>query len=231
MKAAIMQPYFFPYLGYWQLMNAVDKYVIYDDGLFRPRGWINRNRIILDNKPYYITIPVHRSPNVRIRDMVISSDDSFKRKMVKTLMCAYGKAPYFEECFDAISKAILNKAKVLTDYNYICIEAIRNYLNITTPLILSSNIEKDLEAEAKKKIIAICNSLGADEYINAIGGMELYNKRDFCDFGIKLSFLKSDSILYKQFNDRFLPDMSIIDVIMFNNKERVKDMLYEYSLI
>ena len=103
MKIAIMQPYFFPYLGYWQLMNIVDKFVIYDDVNYIKRGWINRNRILVEGKPFYIHVPVMKaSQNKIINEMEVFVDSSLRKKELKTIELAYKKAPFFDSVYPLI---------------------------------------------------------------------------------------------------------------------------------
>ncbi|MCR5421877.1 MAG: WbqC family protein [Lachnospiraceae bacterium] len=232
MKIGIMQPYFFPYLGYWQLMNMVDVYVVYVDGLFRPHGWINRNRILIGDTPHYITIPVHGSEKTRIRDITIPDNGIyFKKKIVRSIEENYGKADYFDECNQLIKDAILLDENRLSDYLMKGIENIREYLEITTPLIISSSIPMDQNASAQEKIFQICSYLGGNHYINAIGGLDLYNKDQFSKKGLKLSFLKMNDFEYKQHSCEFYSGLSIIDVIMNNSRKSVKEMLEEFTLI
>ena len=231
MKIAIMQPYFFPYIGYWQLINAVDKYVIYDDGLFRPRGWINRNRILINNQSYYITIPLHQTISQEIRNMPIINNYDFRRKMKRDIFYAYKKAPCFERAMGVIEPIIDYDTDNCSDYIVNSIYKICDYLKITTSIEVSSRIDKERNKGAIGVILSVCKYFGADCYVNAIGGMGLYNKESFHDVGIELKFLSTEEIQYRQFGKEFHPNLSIIDVMMFNTKEEIIGMLSKYELI
>jgi len=232
MKIGIMQPYFFPYIGYFQLINAVDKYVIYDDVNYIKNGWINRNNILLNNQKHLITLPLDAaSPFKLINEIDIIQNDKVKEKLLKTIQQAYRKAPYYEEVFPIIKNCIMGEYPLIAEALYHSFLSISQYLGIKTEFILSSKIEKDNELKAQEKVIHICKLLNGTEYFNAIGGQELYSKLDFQNENIKLNFLKTKAIQYNQFNNEFMPNLSIIDVMMFNSPEKVKEMLGAYELL
>lgn len=232
MKIAIMQPYFFPYLGYWQLTNAVDRFVIYDDVNYIKGGWINRNNILMSGKANYINIKMHKaSPNKLINEISILEDKVYIEKLLKTIENSYKKAPYFEEVFSKIEE-IMNKDEInLSRFLAYSIKQVGDFLEINAQVLLSSEIEKDNNLRGQAKIIEICKKLNATEYINAIGGIELYSREDFQREGIELKFLKTNPFTYKQYDNEFAPNLSIIDVMMFNSKSDIKEMLKNYILI
>ena len=232
MKVGIMQPYFLPYIGYWQLINAVDKYVIYDDVNFIKGGWINRNRILMNNEPKLFNIQMQgASPNKLINQIEILPNNVWKEKLLKTIENCYRKSPYYNEVYPIIEDIIKFDEKNLSKYIENSIMKICEYLDIKTKLITSSTINKNNELKGQDKVIEICKILGASEYYNAIGGQSLYSYGDFENSGIKLSFLQTDKVEYNQFNDDFIANLSIIDVMMFNSVEKIKIMLNEYELI
>lgn len=232
MKLAIMQPYFFPYIGYWQLMNAVDKYVIYDDVNFIKRGWINRNRILINGEIRLINLCLHKSSqNKFINDIRLLTNPVYNEKLLKTIEYSYKKAPYYKVAFPVIESIIMQNEEDLAKYLELSIRQICDYLSINTELIVSSSIDKNNDLKGQDKILEICNLLGADEYYNAIGGKELYSYEDFVSQGIKLRFLKTGEIKYKQFNNEFVSNLSIIDVMMFNSVEDINKMLNAYELL
>ena len=232
MKLGIMQPYFMPYLGYWQLMSAVDVFVIYDDGHYRPRGWINRNRVLINGKPSYITVPLsNASPNVLIKDVSVSQETQFKDKIIKTLECSYSRADHFRDTMDLIEPTVRSDESNLVTYLMKGINEIKSYLGIDTKIVFSSEIPKRNDMGVVEKIIDICNYFGADKYYNAIGGRELYFQEDFENENIELSFLKMGDIVYSQPCKEFVPQLSIIDILMFNERHDVIKMLEEYELI
>ncbi|OPX50370.1 WbqC family protein [Clostridium thermobutyricum] len=232
MKVGIMQPYFLPYIGYWQLLNAVDKYVIYDDVNFIKKGWINRNRILMNGQATLFNIQMKgASQNKKINEIEISKENVWRNKLLKSIELSYKKAPFYEVIFPIIKTIINFETKNLAKYIENSIRVICEYLDINTKLIISSDLKKDNILKGEDKIINICKILGANEYYNAIGGRELYNYDTFKKNDIKLKFLKTENFMYKQFGDSYIEGLSILDVIMFNSKEEVKAMLNKYSLI
>lgn len=232
MKLGIMQPYFFPYIGYWQLMNAVDKYVIYDDVNFIKGGWINRNRILLNGKPQYFNVQMKgSSPFKLINEIEINNSEISINKNLKTIYMAYHKAPYFSKVNLLVEKILKNQTQNLAEYVINSIKCIAEYLNIKSEIIISSELSKNNELKNQDKVIDICKKLKATDYYNAIGGMELYSFDEFRKNGINLSFLKTNDINYKQFNNEFVSNLSILDVMMFNSQEEIKTMLDNFTLI
>ena len=231
MKVGIMQPYFFPYIGYWQLINAVDKFVIYDDVNFIKGGWINRNKILVNGQARYINLQMHKaSPNKLINEIEVLGNKVYNKKLLKTIESSYRKAPYYSEVYPIIESIIKQDENNLAKYLINSIREVCKYLGISTQILVSSEIEKNNNLRGQDKIIEICKILGANQYINAIGGIELYSRKDFESNGILLNFLRTKSIRYKQFNDNFLPNLSIIDVIMFNSVQETKRLMEEYEL-
>lgn len=232
MKLGIMQPYFFPYIGYWQLINATDKYVIYDDVNFIKGGWINRNRILMNGQGKMINLQMHgASSNKLINEIEVSGDAKHNKKLLKTIESCYKKAPYFSKALPVIENIIAQEEKNMARFLEYSIRQICKYLLIDTDLYVSSSINKNNDLKSQDKIIEICNILGADEYFNAIGGQELYSYEDFAYHGIKLKFLKTGKVEYQQFNKQFVPNLSIIDVMMFNSPVDIKEMLEHYELL
>lgn len=232
MKVGIMQPYFVPYIGYWQLMNIVDKYVIYDDVNYINRGWINRNRILADGKIHYFNVPILKaSQNKKINEILVNRDRKLRRKNLKMIKTSYLKAPYFKEVFPLVEQIINSDKEILSEYIYDSFLLICSYLGIKTEFIMSSHIEKDNSLKGQEKILSICKLLGATEYYNSIGGTHLYSQQEFQKNHIQLYFLKNNQLHYQQFGNNFYENLSIVDVLMFNSKNQVKDMLKQYTII
>jgi WbqC-like protein family. len=231
MKLGIMQPYFFPYIGYWQRINAVNKHVIYDDVNFIKGGWINRNRIMIGNEIHFFNLPMlNASPNKLINEVGVRTDKVAQRKMLQTLEQAYKRAPYYGDIapmlFDIITCSETNLAKYLTSQ----LRIICGYLQIKTELLVSSEIQKNNSLRAQDKVLEICRIIGASEYYNALSGSELYDKAVFAEHNIKLKFIEANTILYKRFRDEFEPNLSIIDVMMFNSVPEIREMLNDYII-
>jgi len=228
-----MQPYFFPYIGYFQLIAAVDVFVVYDDVQFIKNGWINRNRILLNNAASWITLPVergHLQDNINQRHFV-----SYKQACVKImnrLDAAYRKAPYFCEV-----KCLIESLLALEEDNVAGtlrrqVEQLSRHLGISTKFVGSAEIEKqDVGLNGQDRVIEICRAMKASEYYNSIGGLSLYDPSVFAQSGITLRFLQPQHRIYKQYDNPFVPNLSIIDVLMFNRPEQVGFMLQEFDLV
>jgi hypothetical protein len=231
MKLAIMQPYFLPYIGYFQLINAVDKFVLFDDVNFINRGWINRNRILVHGKAHIFTVPLREaSQNKLIKDIQVADSMNWIEKIKKTFELNYKKAPYFQDVYGILRNIISARDTELSSLILRSISKIMEYLDINTQLVETSSIYSNEHLKGQDRIIDICNKELADHYINSIGGMELYSKQQFHKEGIRLNFLKSLPIEYKQFQNEFVPWLSIIDVLMFNSQEEIKRHLYRFEL-
>jgi len=232
MRLAIMQPYFFPYIGYFQLIGSVDKFVLLDDVNFINQGWINRNRILINNSDFVFTVPINKvSQNILIKETFIIKDNKWKSKFLRTLELAYKKAPSFDEAFPVISGIIHFNELNLSSYIYNSLTILSAYLGIETSIVPTSTAYNNAHLKAQDKIIDICLQEKAEHYINPIGGMELYSKSEFKRRNIYLSFIKSIPISYNQFGKEFIPWLSIIDVMMFNSREAISDFLKQYSLV
>jgi hypothetical protein len=233
MKLAIMQPYFFPYIGYFQLINAADKFVLYDNIQFSKKGWINRNRILVNSKDEYITLPLKKDSDfLNVDERILS--DTFKTDKIKLLRKineAYKKAPEFKNVFPLVENVINSNEENLFKFIYYSLQQLCTYLGIKTEFIISSTIPINHQLKAQDKVIAICNALQADEYINPIGGVELYSKEIFKQHAIELKFMRPDAVEYKQLTGAFIPWLSMIDVMMFNSKETINRYLQSYTII
>jgi hypothetical protein len=232
MKLAIMQPYFMPYIGYFQLIAAVDIFVIYDNIKYTKKGWINRNRYLRNGKDELFSLPLKSDSDfLNISERIISESFDAK-KLINQLSNAYSKAPYFDQTLPLLEKIINYQEKNLFNFIYYSVISICEHLEIDTKIVISSTLNIDHTLKSKDKIFAICESLGASQYVNAIGGMEMYEKYDFLQKGIDLRFIKSNSTEYKQFGNDFIPWLSMIDCMMFNSKETlIKWLTKHYELI
>ena len=228
-----MQPYFMPYLGYWQLMNAVDRYVVYDDVNYIKGGRVNRNAILQNGQAQYFNLPViGASPNKLINEVEVNCDPKQQAKLLRTLEMCYAKAPYYHQVRPIFEEIFTQQETNLAKYIYFSFKKIGEYLGITTELILSSEMEKDCSLRAHNKVISICKLLGATEYYNSISGIPLYepHRALFEENGLKLCFPKMRDVTYKQYKGDFVPSLSIIDVMMFNSQEECQKLLLEYDL-
>lgn len=232
MTIAIMQPYLFPYIGYWQLINAVDTFVIYDNIQFSKKGWFHRNNILLNGKKTLFTIPLKKdSDSLDVIDRLISDDaDKIINKIIRYIENAYKKAPYFKDVFPVVKNIFQNDERNLFKYIYNSVLKICHYLEIDTKIIISSSINIDHTLKSQDKVIALNKALNATKYINPIGGNELYEYEKFQNENIELAFLNSNVPEYNQFGKEYIPYLSIVDIMMFNSREEIKKMLTEYKL-
>ena len=236
MKIAIMQPYLFPYLGYFQLINAVDTFVGYDDVNYIKGGWINRNNLLIHGKPNLFTISLENpSSFTPISETKIDSRKFalHKKKLLKTITQSYIKAPFYKEVFPLLEDFITTDNSVyIADFALDSVILISSYLDINTTFKKSSVDYPDSKGlEKTARLMDIIKKNGAQEYINPIGGQEIYDKEVFKSKGVNLHFLKSQSIIYNQFDNDFVPWLSIIDVLMFNSKEEIGLLLNKYELV
>lgn len=228
MRVGIMQPYFMPYVGYWQLMKVVDKYVIFDDVNFIKRGWVNRNNILNNGQKYMFSISLKEASQNKHFNEIYVLDDFVKFR--KTLMACYKKAPYYDKVMLLLDDIFCFEDKCLSHFLRHSFDVVLGYLNIQTTLLYSSDIKKDETKKGQDKIIEICSYLGATQYINAIGGQELYQKETFYSNGIELNFLQTELLPYKQFDNKFVSGLSMIDVLMFNSPEEINRILDNFKL-
>lgn len=232
MRLAIMQPYFLPYIGYWQLMGAVDAFVVYDRIKYTKKGWINRNRMLLNGSDAMFTLQLAQGSDqlmVCERELAPGFD---RRKLLAQFDGAYRKAPQYEALRPWLQALVLDPASNLFDYLWQSIAKVREQLGLTTRLIVSSEVPHDESLKAQDKVLAICTALGATSYVNAIGGMELYDREAFAARGIALRFHKARPFEYTQFGDTFVPWLSILDVLMFNSADVVDDVVrHQFDLL
>ena len=231
MKLAIMQPYFLPYIGYWQLITAVDVFVVYDNIKYTKKGWINRNRFLLNGAEAGFSLPLRKDSDCLDVNQRFLADSYYREDLLNRFREAYRKASQFPSVMLLLEEVIRNQAGNLFDYIFASIRAVCGFLEIKTPLVISSTIDCDHSLKSVERVQAICKALGADTYINPVGGMELYSKEDFASHGIDLKFLKALPFEYQQSGNAFVPWLSILDVLMFNSKERTRSQVYSgYSL-
>jgi hypothetical protein len=220
MRIAIMQPYFCPYLGYFQLVASVDKFIFYDDVNFIKGGWINRNKIISNNQEFLFAIPLVDASSFRlIKDTQVNWKSKEAGKLVTNIKHSYAKAPFFNEVFPIVEQIFDNKPETISRLAIDSIVSFSKYLGIPTEFKVSSEGEYEKTGDRVLNLVDIIKKEGATHYINPIGGQELYTKEAFQQHGIELSFIKGTSSL------------SIIDVCMKQDKEDIRKMLNDYTLI
>ena len=228
MKLAVMQPYLFPYIGYFQLIYAADIFLIYDDVAYIKQGYINRNSILSRNGATRFTIPVPgASSNKLISELAFSKDVA---KVLRTIEQSYSKSPRFGDVFPIIQGALELEDRSIASVCRKSFKDIFSYLGVDKQFKKTSELEYDRSASARDRLIDLCHQFGADCYINASGGRELYAKPDFAEKGVRLKFLDSLPVEYSQGRGEFIPKLSIIDVLMHCSPAKVISFLNKYRL-
>ena len=235
MKLAVMQPYLFPYLGYFQLIHAVDTFVFYDDVHFIKGGWINRNRLILNKEPHYFTIPLHKQSSFTlIKNTLINNRlyEKWKTKFLKSVKQNYSKAPYFDPVYRLIEQIFISDYESISTLAIASVTRVCKYLDIDTSFEISSQkYGHTIGYEKADRLIAIAKEKDYSEYINPAGGKTLYDPAYFKSKGVHFSFIDHELLPYPQFSDTFVSGLSIIDLLMFNSKTESLQLLNNYKLL
>lgn len=228
-----MQPYFLPYIGYFQLMSAVDEFVVYDNIQFSKKGWIQRNRMLQNGADAYFSLPLKKDSDfLDIRDRYLIDDWSGEReKLLRKIKANYQKAPFFSITMPVIENIFGFNQTNLFDFILNSIQEVCSFLDIQTKITVSSTIDMDSQLKSQDRVIETVKKLNGAIYINPIGGLTLYNPSDFSQNGLELLFHKSEAIEYPQFNQPFVPWLSILDVMMFNDKIQIKKWLRAFEII
>ena len=231
MKLAIMQPYLFPYIGYFQLLASVDEFVIYDNIQYTKKGWINRNRFLRHGADAFFTVPLKKASDfLNVSDRALA-DDFDPKTLLNPLAAAYSKAPFFGVVFPMIETIVSAAPRNLFAYLHHSLVVTANYLEIRTPIVVSSTVAIDHGLKSEHRVLAMCKALGATRYLNSIGGRDLYSVSTFAKEGIELRFIQPRPIAYQQFHNPFVSGLSIVDVMMFNSRDAVRGMLGEYDVM
>ena len=224
------QPYFLPYIGFWQLVNSADLFLIGDNYNFIKRGWIQRNRILVNGKPIFLGLEVKHITSFRKINETEFIDFDVAQKL-NTVYRAYRKAPQFDAGYNLVKTILDNPERNVAEFLFQSIKDVCRFLGIDTKFIRSSEIPGNDSYKREYRIYDFCHRLGGDTYLNAVGGQDLYHFDDFEKHGITLKFIHPNIRPYKQFYNEFVPGLSILDVIMFNSLETIKEMLNDFSVI
>lgn len=229
MIVGIMQPYFFPYLGYFQLMAAVDHFVIYDDAQYMKGGWINRNRLLHEGTPHWWTRAIRRDDfRLPIMDRYYE-DEGNAGFLMDRIRHYYRKAPYFSPVSSFIECLMATTEANVARFNETSLKAIAAHLGIRCSFSRASDLGLS-QSSGEEKVIRICERLAATRYVNASGGRSLYSSARFGSEGIELRFLQPQLQPYPQPEGTFVPGLSIVDVLMYNDAATVRQMLGSYAL-
>lgn len=234
MKLAIMQPYFMPYIGYFQLINTVDKFIFYDDVTFIKQGWINRNQILINNQAKMFSIPLsNASSHMLIKDVLISESayQKWKKSFLNSILFSYKKAKNYSKINTLIEKILEKRPETISELAIKSVIEVAQYLDLKTEFEICSDVYSNTYLSGQNRVLDICRNEKAATYINPVGGMELYSKSVFQEKNIELFFIKANKSVYRQFSEAFVPFLSIIDVLMFNDIEDIRKQLDNFTLL
>jgi hypothetical protein len=232
-RIAIMQPYFLPYLGYWQLMNCVDTFVVYDDIQFTKKGWIHRNRFLQNGRDQMFSLPLKKDSDYLdvVQRTLADSWDTEKHKLLRRIAAAYQKAPNVAEGLSVLEQCLQYPDQNLFEFILHSISLLKDRLGIAAELVVSSQLGDTSHFKGQERVLEICRALSATDYINPIGGLDLYQPDVFARHGINLSFHRIGEVRYPQPQPEFLPNLSIVDMLMFVGVSGVKDELDNFEFV
>lgn len=234
MKLGIMQPYFFPYIGYFQLIAACDKYIFFDTPQFERRSWMNRNRIInIAEGSTYISVPVVKVPQkTAICDMRINNSTDWRQKLLAQLEVYKKRTPYYREAMEIVRSVIDRETDSLVEMNVASVIEPCKYVGIDTDWSILTQMDLSIRQDCKADewCLEISKAMGAEDYINPPGGQSFYDREKYAAEGVRLHFIRPKLLPYEQGVGRFEPGLSIIDVMMYNSPEEIREMLNAYSL-
>ena len=227
---AVMQPYFFPYIGYWQLISLSKTFVLYNDVNYIKKGWINRNYSLVNGKKCFFNIPViDASQNRLICNHQIVQEVSWKKRLLKKIELSYSKAPYFSRTMPLVEEVVSNNESNLSEYIFYSIETISKFLSLDCKFVRSESF-RNQNLSGYERILDICKKTGAYRYTNPIAGRHLYSEDKFISEGVGIQFLESKECVYRQFSGAFVPNLSILDVMMFNSEDQLRFLLKQYEV-
>jgi hypothetical protein len=234
MKVAIMQPYFMPYLGYIALINYVDEFILFDTPQFIRHGWIERNKLLkLDGDTMYVKVPlVKHARDTIIKDVCINNDLNWQSKIISQLDHYKKRAPYYTNVIALLHEIFDEEYTSIVRLNMKSLKVLCRYIGITTPISVWSDMKVEIE-EVKSPdewALHICKALNYDSYVNLPGGRSFFDAQKYKDLGVSLSFLELEPTEYKQFSNAFVPFLSVIDVLMFNDVENINKMLNQVKI-
>lgn len=235
-KLAIMQPYFFPYIGYYALIHAADAFILFDTPQYDRKGWMHRNRILKPNRSdwqYFNAGTIKADRFTSIKDIRLKDDDGWKQKIFDQLEHYKKVAPYFDQTMQLIDETISNSTSRLVDLCRASLTNVCKYIQLDKPILIYSDLDLGIPAntQAGEWALKICEELNAKIYINPPGGREIFQKQDWLDRGISLNYLEHNLPVYNQRNADFIPGLSIVDILMFNSPSEIISMLKNYQIL
>lgn len=229
----VMQPYLFPYLGYFQLIHAVDRFVLYDDVTYIKQGWVNRNQVSVAGKPLLFTLPLKgASSHTLIRELMVDPAQyrPWRTKFLRTVGQAYARAPHAPEVLALLDSALPEEATRLAAVLAGSIRAVLQRVGCTTELVEGAAHYHNAHLHGQERILDICAQEHASTYVNAPGGRALYDHTLFAERGVSLRFIEPRLEPYPQSGGPFMPGLSIIDVMMYNAPEQLRDLMNQSTI-
>lgn len=229
---AVMQPYFLPYIGYFQLIAAADKFVVLDDVNYINRGWVNRNRLLMNGAAHTFTVPLRgASQNRLICDIELVNEPGWRDKLLRAIRQAYGRAPYYVQVAGMLESVVNYPSIQLDAFLLNSVREIMRYLSLEVELVNTSSNYRNASLKGQERILDICRQEQADVYINPIGGITLYDRDIFLQQGVQLHFLRPRPTNYRQGKAEHVPWLSMVDVLMYNNPHAVMNLLTERDFV
>lgn len=231
-RLAIMQPYFLPYIGYFQLIQAVDQFIVYDNIKYTKKGWINRNRMLQQGKEAVFSLPLKSNSDfLDVVERELTPDFDAPR-FLNRMLESYRRAPHFGAVAPVLEEVMSCEDRNLFRFVHHSIIQVCTYLGIGTEITVASTLPIDHSLKSQDKVLALCEQAGAGVYVNPIGGTELYSKEAFAAQGVELQFLQALPFEYPQAGNAFVPWLSIVDVMMFNPVDEIRERLSSgYQLV
>jgi hypothetical protein len=233
MRLAIMQPYFLPYIGYFQLMSAVDKLVLLDDVNYINRGWINRNRVAVNGEPYWLTLPLAKaSQNRLINEIEIIDDPAWKRKTMRTVELSYHNSAFANQALPLFSEILQESRGRLSTFLFFQLRRVADYIGLDVKIEPTSTKYPKEGRTGQDRILDICRREGAISYVNLPGGRSLYDPQTFAEAGIKLLFIAPNlDALALRHGGQEGPSLSILDLLMHNSAATIRESTRNVSFL
>lgn len=235
MTTAIMQPYFYPYIGYFQLIQAADRFILFDDVQYIRHGWINRNRILKPGEgvQYIIMSLATHTRNTLIKEIQPAEADTNKDRILRQMEHYKKTAPYYKTVRAFMEDCFATTQNSIAEMNGCYLKAVCDYIGIDFKIELSSQMNFDYSQvqDAGEWALQMCKQLQVTEYINPAGGRELFDNAKFEKSDIRLRFLQPSLRTYNQRREHFEPGLSIIDVMMFNEPAAIRQLINDYQLV
>jgi hypothetical protein len=231
-SVAIMQPFFFPYLGYFSLMKHTDNWIVFDDIRYSNQAWGNRNRILKHPEGWaWINVPVkdHKRETF-YSNILIQNEINWKRKIINQFEYYKIHAPFYKDVLKIIQEVFSEDFSHLVDLNIHAMKKVCEYLKIDFKYTKFSEMNLGINSvqHPGQWALEICKAIKSTNYVNPCEGHPIYDKKEYDDAGISLQFIINRVSPYDQKRAEFEARLSIIDVMMWNSVERVNELIDDF---